>query len=85
MLDFEAYREREKREAQARWEIGAYVKAALSTSVLACALADRRTANSLPDFPEMPFKEGIKKEYTGEELQAERLKTYLFFQNLKKQ
>lgn len=81
-----AYQERQKREAQARWEIGAYVRIALNSSILACTLADKTTANKLPDFPEMPFKtEKKQQEYTKEELEAERLKAYIFFQNLGKE
>lgn len=86
-IDFEAYQERQKRAAQDRWELGAYVKAALSSSVLACGLADKRTAGKLPKYPERPFTDentAQSEEMSEERLQQERLKAYCFFKTLGK-
>lgn len=82
-----AYEKREKKKAQERWEIGAYIKAAINSSVFACMLADKSTPNKLSSFPEMPYKNETdeNKEMTKEQIEAERLKAYMFFQNLKKQ
>lgn len=80
-VDFKAYQERQKREAQNRWEIGAYVKNAISSSIFVSTLADKGTANKIPKFPEKPFKdENTEREnMTEERLKAERLRTYMFF------
>lgn len=82
-----AYEKREKKREQERWEIGAYIKTAINSSIFACIIADESTPNKLPSFPEMPYKNETKddKEMTKEEIEAERLKAYMFFQNLKKQ
>ena len=85
-IDFEAYQERQKREAQDRWEIGAYVKMALNTSILVATLADKNTARQIPSFPEKPFTEEIKAQLEGnmteEQIKAERLRAYCFFKTL---
>lgn len=85
-IDFQAYQERQKREAQDRWEIGAYVRSALNSSILVSTLADKNTARQIPSFPEKPFKDENTAQCEGamteEQLKAERLRTYCFFKTL---
>lgn len=86
-IDFEAYRERQKRAAQDRWEIGAYFKHALNSTILVAGLADKGTANKMPKYPERPFTDensGNDEHMTEERLKAERLRTYMFFKQLGK-
>lgn len=87
-IDFEAYNRRQKKEAQARWELGAWFKNALNSSVLVATLAEKNTARKMPHYPEMPFKDDLKAQsdepMTDEQLKAERLKAYIFFKNLGK-
>lgn len=84
-LDFDAYEERQKREAQDRWEIGAYVRMALNSSILVATLADKTTASQMPSYPQKPFKEENSQEFEGmteEQLKNERLRAYCFFKTL---
>lgn len=86
-IDFEAYRERQKRAAQDRWEVGAYVKAALNTSILVATLADNSTPSKMSKFPDRPFADEMPdndEQMSEERLQAERLRTYMFLKNLGK-
>lgn len=88
-IDYEAYKRREQKRAQERWEMGAYIKAAINSSIFACVLADKGTPNKLSPYPEMPFKDETEQNndtsMTEKQIEAERLKAYIFFQNLKKQ
>jgi hypothetical protein len=86
-IDFEAYRLRKQREAQDRWEIGAYVKCALKSTILVATLAEKSTVNKIPDFPKMPFEPQKNEDYgnmTEEQLKAERLKAWIFFKSMRK-
>ena len=74
---------KEKRKEQDFWEIGAYVRAALHTSVVVTSLADKQNIRQIKDYPEMPFKDDFEtEEMTEERINAERLRAYVFFQNM---
>lgn len=53
------------------WINGLYTKVALQTSIVMCGLADKKTINKMPKYPEMPQ---IKNDLplTDEEIEAER-------------
>lgn len=63
---------RQKRQAQEAWLIGAYVKQALSSTILVAGLADKNTANKLPKYPKCPYEEEQERELTEEQKAYER-------------
>jgi hypothetical protein len=72
LIYFEAEEERRKMRMQEIWSVGAIVKSALSSTILAATLADKNTASHLPKFPECPYKEDRNIELTEEQIEYER-------------
>lgn len=71
MIDFKAHENRINEQIQMAWINGLYVKVALQTSILMCGLADRKIANKMPSYPEMPkMKNDLPP--SKEEIEAER-------------
>ena len=71
MIDFKAHENKIVEQLQMAWVNGLYVKVALQSSILMCGLADKKTINKLPKFPEMPqYKQDLPP--TEEEIEAER-------------
>ena len=55
MLNYEKkYKHEMERKQQGYWTIGAYVKNALQSTILMAGLADEKTANKLPKYPDFP-------------------------------
>lgn len=62
-IDFKAYFKRREINNQQIWLQGLYFKKALESTILACGLADKRTAREMPKYPDMPkTKEQIESE-----------------------
>ena len=55
------------------WINGAYVKAALKSTIVMCGLADQKTVRNLPSYPEMPKQQNDDedKELSEEEIKVE--------------
>lgn len=53
-IDFKAYFKRQEITNQQIWLQGLYFKRALESTILACGLADKKTAREMPKYPEMP-------------------------------
>lgn len=84
-IDFEAYKERQKRAAQDRWEIGAYLKSALASSVLITSFYDDSIKNKIPEFPQRPYEEEdttSSGELTPQQIKAERERAKLWIMSL---
>lgn len=71
---------------QEAWLIGAYVKSALSSTILVAGLADKDTAKKLPKYPDCPkpsdLHEGENMTERQKELERERL--YRYYKKLAK-
>ena len=66
-----------ERKQQGYWTIGAYVKNALQSTLLMAGLADEKTANKLPKYPDFPkFEEEQPMSEKRKEAETERLKSY---------
>lgn len=55
------------------WINGAYVKAALKSTIVMCGLADKNTVRNLPEYPEMPKQQNDDedRELSEEEIKVE--------------
>lgn len=67
--DFKAYEKKMEHDMQLAWLNGFYFQQALQSSILACSLADRKTASKMPDYPEMPASK--KEEPKNEKFETE--------------
>ena len=71
---------------QEAWLIGAYVKSALSSTILVAGLAEKDTAEKLPKYPECPkpsdMHEGENR--TEIEIELERERLYRYYRKLAK-
>lgn len=71
MIDFKAHRNRVNEQLQLAWINGFYVKQAIQSSVMICALADKRAINNMPKYPDMPKTEE-KEEMNEIQIEAKR-------------
>lgn len=78
MLNYEKkYKHEMERKQQGYWTIGAYVKNALQSTILMAGLADEKTANKLPKYPDFPkFEEEQPMSEKRKEAETERLMSY---------
>ena len=80
------YQMESDKKRQEAWLIGAYVKSALSSTILVAGLADKDTAKKLPKYPECPkpsdMDDGENMTETQKELERERL--YRYYKRLAK-
>lgn len=82
ILNYEKkYQDEMLRKRQEAWLIGAYVKSALSSTILVAGLADKDTDNKMPKYPDMPMPtndEGeVEMSETRKELEREKFYRYL--------
>ena len=54
MLDFKAHDNKKNEQIQLAWINGYYTRLAIASSVFACGLADKKTIDKLPKYPDMP-------------------------------
>ena len=73
LIDFKAHSNRVNEQMQLAWLQGLYVKAALSSTVLACGLADKRAISQMPKYPDKPSisEQEQEQEMTDEEIKAQ--------------
>lgn len=78
ILNYEKkYKHEMERKQQGYWTIGAYVKNALQSTILMAGLADEKTANKLPKYPDFPkFEEERPMSEKRREAETERLMSY---------
>lgn len=85
---FKAYRQRQEEEAkrwsQKAWEMGQYVRAAISTSIFPAGLYDGK--HKLPDYPKCPHieLENNLEDLTEEQKQNERMRLYNYLKSFSK-
>ena len=85
MLYFEADKQKQLRQQQNAWLIGAYVKSALSSTIIVAGLADKNTAGKLPKYPDAPKLDDYtngEREYTKEEIAAQNKRLELYMESL---
>ena len=75
-----AYEAKRKQEYQGYWIQGAYVKAAIESSVFVAGLANKKVLRGMPKYPDNPFK---SEEDAVKNVEEERQKLYMFLKNLK--
>lgn len=71
---FEADQLKQQRQVQHAWLVGAFVKQALSSTILVAGLADKNTANKLPKYPKCPYEDEYQRVLTEEQKQYERMR-----------
>lgn len=87
LLNYEKkYQMESDKKRQEAWLIGAYVKSALSSTILVAGLADKDTSNKMPKYPEcpMPTDEEGKTEMTEKQKELERDRLYRYYHKLAK-
>ena len=82
ILNYEKkYQDEMLRKRQEAWLFGAYVKSALSSTILVAGLADKDTSKKMPKYADMPMPtndEGeVEMSETAKELERERFYRYL--------
>ena len=87
ILNYEKkYQDEMLKKRQEAWLIGAYVKSAVSSTVLVAGLADKDTSKKMPKYADMPMPtndEGeVEMSETAKELERERL--YRYYKQLAK-
>lgn len=77
--------ESDKRRQEA-WLIGAYVKSALSSTILVAGLADKDTDKKMPKYPDcpMPTNDNGEVEMTERQKELERERYYRYLHKLAK-
>ena len=75
-----AYEAKRKQEYQGYWIQGAYVKAAIESSVFVAGLSNKKVLRGMPKYPDNPFK---SEEDAVKNIEEERQKLYMFLKNLK--
>jgi hypothetical protein len=78
---FEADKIRQQRQVQEAWLVGAYVKQALSSTILVAGLADKNTASKLPKYPKCPYESEQEKVLTDEQKEYEKLRLVQYLNN----
>ena len=82
ILNYEKkYQDEMLRKRQEAWLFGAYVKSALSSTILVAGLADKDTGKKMPKYADMPMPtndEGeVEMSETAKELERKRFYRYL--------
>jgi hypothetical protein len=82
LLNYEnSFRMECDRKRQEAWLVGAYVKVALSSTILVAGLADKGTEKKMPKYPDCPMPtndEGeVEMTEKQKELEREKLSRYL--------
>ena len=82
LLNYEKkYQMESDKKRQEAWLIGAYVKSALSSTILVAELADKDTSKKMPQYPDMPMPTNddgeVEMSETAKELERERFYRYL--------
>lgn len=81
LIYFEADKQKQLRRQQEMWLMGAYVKTALSTTIITAGLADKSTPSKMPKYPDMP-QLAEETEMTEERKEAERRRMYAYYKRL---
>ena len=87
LLNYEKkYRDEMLIKRQEAWLFGAYVKSALSSTILRAGLADKDTSKKMPKYPDcpMPTDEDGNAEMTETQKELEREKFYRYLHKLAK-
>ena len=71
---------------QEAWLIGAYVKSALSSTILVAGLADKDTSKKMPKYPDIPMPTNDDGEIgmTERQKELERERLYRYYKQLAK-
>lgn len=82
LLNYEKkYQDEMLRKRQEAWLFGAYVKSAVSSTILVAGLADKDTSKKMPKYPDMPMPTNddgeVEMSETAKELERERFYRYL--------
>ena len=82
ILNYEKkYQDEMLRKRQEAWLIGAYVKSAVSSTILVAGLADKDTSKKMPKYADMPMPTNddgeVEMSETAKELERERFYRYL--------
>lgn len=82
ILNYEKkYQDEMLRKRQEAWLFGAYVKSALSSTILVAGLADKDTSKKMPKYADMPMPTNddgeVEMSETAKELERERFYRYL--------
>lgn len=82
LLNYEKkYQMESDKKRQEAWLIGAYVKSALSSTILVAGLADKDAGKKMPKYPDMPMPTNddgeVEMSETAKELERERFYRYL--------
>ena len=82
LLNYEKkYQMESDKKRQEAWLIGAYVKSALSSTILVAGLADKDTSKKMPKYADMPMPTNddgeVEMSETAKELERERFYRYL--------
>ena len=82
ILNYEKkYQMESDKKRQESWLIGAYVKSALSSTILVAGLADKDTSKKMPPYPDCPMPTNddgeVEMSETAKELERERFYRYL--------
>lgn len=81
---FEADQLKQQRQVQHAWLVGAFVKQALSSTILVAGLADKNTANKLPKYPKCPYEDEYERVLTDEQKQYERMRLVQYLNRFSK-
>lgn len=87
ILNYEKkYQMESDKKRQEAWLIGAYVKSALSSTILTAGLADKDTSEKMPKYPDcpMPTNDDGEVEMTERQKELEREKLYRYYHKLAK-
>lgn len=87
ILNYEKkYQDESFKKRQEAWLIGAYVKSALSSTILVAGLADKDTGEKIPKYPDMPMptNDDGEVEMTEKEIDLERERFYRYLHKLAK-
>lgn len=79
----EKYKTELKLKEDEMWMLGAYVKAALQSTILMAGLADKKTAHSMPKYPDTPpSKTNSNAALTPEQIEMENKRAEVYFNTL---
>jgi hypothetical protein len=87
ILNYEKkYQIESDKKRQEAWLIGAYVKAALSSTVLVAGFADKGADKKMPKYPDcpMPMNDDGEVDMTEKAKELERSRIYRYYQKLAK-
>ena len=87
ILNYEKkYQDEMLKKRQEAWLFGAYVKSAVSSTILVAGLADKDTSKKMPKYPDMPMptNDDGEVEMTERQKELERERLYRYYKQLAK-